>query len=178
MLNKICNSCKLEKPIVDFHKDSSCKFGVKNKCKFCVKEKMSRYYSCNKNTILDKKKILRVESDVLKLRNKSWSENNKQKVKQSQKLWVERNRDTKRENNARRRASRKNALPLWLTREDLELIKIHYVLAKLLSECDGKKYHVDHIVPLQGENVCGLHVPWNLQILTAEENLSKYNKVI
>ena len=65
-----------------------------------------------------------------------------------------------------RRATKLNALPKWA---DLEKIKLIYKLRP-----DG--YHVDHIIPLQGKKVCGLHVEYNLQYLLAKENMSKGNK--
>jgi hypothetical protein len=50
-----------------------------------------------------------------------------------------------------------------------------YWLAADLKAISGQKYHVDHIVPLQGKNISGLHVPWNLQILPADMNCKKSN---
>lgn len=78
-----------------------------------------------------------------------------------------------------KRYSRKlKAAPMWLTAQQLQEIKFFYIEAKRLEKETGIKYHVDHIVPLQGENVCGLHVPWNLQVLSATENLQKSNKLV
>lgn len=72
---------------------------------------------------------------------------------------------------ALRRALKQQATPQWLTPRHLHVIKLIYKYAGAAGA------HVDHIVPLNGENVCGLHVPWNLAILTPDQNISKSNKL-
>ena len=68
------------------------------------------------------------------------------------------------------------AAPKWLSKEQLKEIEDIYKLAKCFSLATGRSYHVDHIVPINSDTVCGLHVPANLQILEATDNLTKYNK--
>jgi 5-methylcytosine-specific restriction endonuclease McrA len=70
------------------------------------------------------------------------------------------------------RATKLQATPKWLTKEQLLEIETIYKKAKKLNK------EVDHIIPLRGNNVCGLHVPWNLQLLTRQQNASKSNKFI
>lgn len=78
---------------------------------------------------------------------------------------------------AKRRALQNNAIPKCLTLEDFDDIKTYYFVREQLSR-DGAIYHVDHIIPLNNDVVCGLHVPWNLRILAASENMSKSNLFI
>ena len=70
----------------------------------------------------------------------------------------------------------RQAKPNWLTQDHKWMIEEIYELRKLRSEATNVEHHVDHIVPLRGKDVCGLHVPWNLQVITATENLSKSNQ--
>lgn len=72
----------------------------------------------------------------------------------------------------------KNARPQWLTAEQKMEIRLKYRLAVALSKETGIKYVVDHIIPLQGKTVCGLHVPWNLAVITQTENCKKSNKLL
>ena len=77
---------------------------------------------------------------------------------------------------AHRHARLLQRTPKWLTKEQLLEIQQFYIWAKECRWLSEEPLEVDHIVPLMGENVCGLHVPWNLQILPESVNISKSNK--
>lgn len=71
--------------------------------------------------------------------------------------------------------NRRIATPKWLSVDHKTTISQIYQQCKKLTELTGVKHQVDHIVPLKGKTVSGLHVPWNLQILTASDNSKKKN---
>lgn len=93
------------------------------------------------------------------------------------KIWNKNNTDIKNYHNANRRALLIKATPTWLTDEHKKEIKEFYKKAKTMSKNSNIKYEVDHIIPLKSKIVCGLHVPWNLQILSKTENLKKRNTI-
>ena len=77
---------------------------------------------------------------------------------------------------AKRRATKIKATPEWLSEDHIREIDYLYWLSKDISITSGEQYHVDHIIPLKGKGVCGLHVPWNLQVIPSDINLRKSNK--
>lgn len=79
---------------------------------------------------------------------------------------------------ARRRCDKINAAPSWLTAEQHELMRRFYDEAVELTKRTGIVFEVDHIVPLRGKTVRGLHVPWNLQVIARKENRSKHNTLL
>jgi len=92
--------------------------------------------------------------------------------------WRKRNPDKMRAMSSLRRARQKGATPKWLTRQQLSDIGHCYKLAVSREMFENQKFDVDHIVPLAGKTVCGLHVPWNLQVIPKTQNMKKHNKLI
>lgn len=195
---KKCSKCKTLKEESCFSKHKGRKDGLHNECKECVKSRDTLRRVLKEQELKEKSRDYYIRNrEKIKSKAKIYRENNPNKIKEYMKNYVSRNKDYLSEyiskyvkvhrttkphlyaaKDARRRASKLNATPPWLTKQDFEQIKELYEITKAFKLYTGEEYHVDHIIPLQGENVCGLHVPWNLQVISAKENLSKHNKLI
>ena len=142
-----------------------------------IKEKAKAYYKANPEKKSAQNKAYNEKNkEKRKEYNKAWYKKNKEEHAVRTKAWQQANKDKRNAFDAKRRASKLQRTPSWLTKEDLAEIEDIYRMAKRRSEVEGIQYHVDHIIPLQGKNISGLHVPSNLQILRATENLSKGNR--
>ena len=106
-----------------------------------------------------------------------WYSKNREHSLSRYKLWVVRNRARRTATQMARETKKLKATPIWLTKLDKELIIKKYELAGQLTQSTGILHHVDHIIPLQGRIVSGLHVLENLQVIPAIENQRKSNRL-
>jgi hypothetical protein len=184
-----CETCKQLKNKSKEHLEASRKYRSANpdKCKEAIYSWRSRNPEADKAIT---KRFRDANKEVLNTATKQWREDNRDKVLEygriyrleNEDLCKKRSRDYKQANrgkvlawNAKRRAAKLRRTPPWLTKTDELTISELYTHAKDLEATTGLKYHVDHIIPLQGTLVSGLHTPDNLQIILASENLSKSN---
>jgi len=174
---KVCSKCKKEKEKSEFYKNKARYDGFCNYCKECDKKK-----PVNKEKALSRhkkwresekgqaylKKYYQENKEIYADRNQKWCEANIEKYREFWRKTTKRStwRQKHKAQQAKRRAKKLNAT---LSGYDEELKQIY-------ANCP-EGYHVDHIMPLNHPDMCGLHVPWNLQYLPAKENLRKSNKI-
>jgi len=90
--------------------------------------------------------------------------------------WFKKNKHMRSVYEAEYQHSKLQRTPKWLNEEDFWMIKEIYSLAALRSKVFGFLWHVDHIIPVRGKKVSGLHVPSNLQVIPWIDNVKKHNK--
>lgn len=108
--------------------------------------------------------------DQARARTRNWNKSNPEKKKAMDAAFKAANRSLVTSYKAARRARVLQATPAWLTEEHWVAIRSVYAEAEKLTKETGIRHEVDHIVPLQGKTVCGLHVPWNLRAIPATRN--------
>jgi hypothetical protein len=115
------------------------------------------------------------QTDAFKASQAKWRDANREKIAEKGRRWRELRKDLNCAKSAKRRAAMRCRVPAWVTDDDVSKIKAVYSRAADLTRQTGIDHHVDHIFPLLGRTVSGLHVPENLQVLTATENYRKRN---
>jgi 5-methylcytosine-specific restriction endonuclease McrA len=147
-------------------------------CAECKKDTFAKAYAKDKNRRLGYAAKWRdLNRDAVNLYAKEYREKFPEKVRETVKKSAEKRRPYKAMQERARLAKKKRSTPLCLSSIDIKDIKDIYAKAAFLSKEYGVKMHVDHIVPLNGKTVCGLHVPWNLQILAQKENCAKHARL-
>lgn len=139
----------------------------------------ARWYEKNRAAVLTKDKAQRdANRAAFLVKERESYERNRDARAARGRAWREANPARVAALAADRRAAKAQRTPPWLNDEHWAAIVWMYEAARIMTEVFGIEHHVDHILPLRGKTVSGLHVPWNLQILTKRENLSKNNKVL
>jgi 5-methylcytosine-specific restriction endonuclease McrA len=165
---KICRICTLEKDITLFGvRKNKNRTTYRTECKDCISDFQNRYRQDNKQAIAASKRQWKIDNrEHVRGKNKIWQDNNKQLANQLV------------------RQHRLNNLAYYRFKRALRRLKIQEATLSIFKPLIKEFYmncpqghHVDHIIPISNPLVCGLHVPWNLQYLTKEENLKKGNKL-
>jgi 5-methylcytosine-specific restriction endonuclease McrA len=128
---------------------------------------------CNK---LVRAKVRAEQPEKIKAQKKKSYEQTKERHLTQKREYRQANKGKIAALNAARKAYIKQRTPKWLTVIDKERIQNEYKLAALQSKITGEPWHVDHVIPLQGKYVSGLHVPSNLKAIRGVENISKKNR--
>jgi hypothetical protein len=173
---KKCSGCKVEKSADMFSKFKRSRDGLHAHCKNCNKISAQKSRKKNSENFTQKAREYRQKHpEQFREADRKYRAAHPEKARASTKKWLIENPTYGTMSASRRRARQRFATPAWITDEHREQIKELYEVARMFRLYEGVEYHVDHIVPLAGKTVCGLHVPWNMTVIKWVDNLSKRN---
>lgn len=148
-MTRCCYACSKEKDIILFS-------GKSFVCKDCDKERAKAYYLKNKKKVQARTDAYRKENiDKHRVYSKRHYEANKHQYRQKEMAY---------------QIAKRQQTPEWLTKPYVTEMEGLYQFCQIFPE-----FQVDHIVPIKGKQVSGLHVPWNLRAITRGENVQKSN---
>jgi len=176
-MKRICKKCSKTLDLSEFHNQKAGKGGKRSRCKVCTNSENKVRNDDNKDHISKyHKEWYKDNKDVIREKRQEYVKRNRGRVKELRRLKYLRDKDAPAMHSANRRARKRNATPIWLNTEHLAEIKDIYKNRRLLSDSGETAYEVHHIIPLQQHRdmVCGLHVPWNLKVLTKEEHIKAH----
>ena len=188
---KTCTKCKVSKEPHEFGKHKHTRDGLNSWCKQCSYERTRKWKAENPEwqQKYNKKRKARYRKDPeFKAKCNQSSKNTYHNKHKNDAEYMERMYEKKREYVAQNLdkynawtadyRQRKRHSAKHMTDLDKFVIGEAYKLAKEREQTTGIAWHVDHIVPLRGETVCGLHVASNIQVIPAKQNLVKGNKLV
>lgn|SRR5574340_594690 len=191
---KLCKLCNTNLPLTDFHRHKATKDGRNSYCKSCMKDYKTKYdkehqdrnaeyrKEYNKKNVEKHKQDWQVRYSNPKYReyhlnkNKKWREDQTDLYKNSQLNWRKANPEKLAEYSSFHRSNRKKAVPSWFSDWDKFVIQEAHKLRHLRFKHTGIRWELDHIIPISGKKVCGLHIADNLQVIPSSENKRKLNK--
>jgi len=193
-LSSVCKKCH-NKKVIEWQKKNKEKVRsyVRKSCKKAYDANPEKYkekttqrrlkdpvaYKMSVSKSYFKKQLNLDEAEILRRRKNAntWRKANPEIARMRVKMARERHPQRHARYQSTRRANKMQATPLWLTPIQLAQIQEFFDICSAVSMQTGIKHHVDHICPLLGKNVRGLHVPWNLQVIPAVENIRKSNRI-
>lgn len=179
-LVKVCGECNIEKVYTEFYwkinKTKTKLISSGALCKECFGEKNKIRNETNKDKVRVRCKKYREENrEAILLWKRQYNFDNREAINKKHRNYYNKNKDLFLFHCKKRKAIKLKAIPGWA---NLNEIKRIYELRETMTVKTGVEHHVDHIIPLQGKTVCGLHVEYNLRVIPAKENLRKNNILV
>lgn len=187
---RVCTRCLESKEITEFNRLKRGPEGLHRRCRACLKEtqrdarirqniaRNAKYFENHEDSKRKQREYQSANRGKFRKACRDWRNRNPLMMKVLKDIWDAANADKNAASAKRYYTRKRNRCPKWLSASDHKKIEKFYAAAKFLTEQSGVKHCVDHVVPLHGELVSGLHVPWNLQVLTLSENSSKGNRFV